>query len=122
MYPRREFDVHSIWNYDELPPADLIQSLQVERAVVNRDEFSRAEWLWARRPRVLFESLICLFCYVVVLVCFLYGLPESWASLLVWVIGGASCAFAEWVRLDRWRNDYNSSIERVLFSCRKANK
>jgi hypothetical protein len=112
--------VHSIRNYDELSPTDLLQSLQLERAVVIKDEFSPAEWFWARRRKVLIENLICLFCYAVVLVCLLYCVPESWLSLPVWLIAGASCAFVEWFRLDHWRNEYNSSIKQILFACRNA--
>jgi hypothetical protein len=122
MDPPRKVDAHSIRNYDELSPVDLIQSLMLERAMVNKDELSRAEWFWARRPRVLFESLICLFCYVVVFVCLLSGVPQSLPALIVWVIGGASCAVVEWFRLDHWRNEYNSSIKRLLLACRNANK
>ena len=56
MQPRKKVGADPIRNYDELSPADLIQSLNFERTVINQDEFSRAEWFWNRRPKVLFEN------------------------------------------------------------------
>ena len=122
MYPQKKVGADSFWNCDELSPADLIKSLPVERAVVNQDEFSRAEWFGNRRPKVLFKNLICLFCYVIVLVCLFYSVPESWLSLVVWVIAGASCSFVEWLRFDHWRNEYASSLKRILSARRNAKK
>jgi hypothetical protein len=115
MQPRKKVGAHSTWNYDELSPADLIESLNLEPAVIDRDEFSRAEWFWSRRPKVLLENLIFLFCYTIVFVCLLYLVPESCLLLFVWTVAGASCAFVEWFRLERWRNEYESSIKRALF-------
>jgi hypothetical protein len=122
MHPRKNIGVDPTRNYDELSPADLIQSLNLERAVINRDEFSRAVWFWNRRPKVLFENLICLFCYTVVFVCLFYRVPESCPSLFVWMVAGTSCALVEWFRLDSWRNEYLSSIKRALFRCRNADR
>src|ERR1700722_4908908 len=115
MQPRKKVGVDSTRNYDELSPADLIESLNLERAVIDRDEFSRAEWFWNRRPKVLLENLIFLFCYTIVFVCLLYLAPESFLLLFVWTVAGASCAFVGWFRLERWRNEYESSIKRALF-------
>ena len=122
MQPRKRVGVDPTRNYDELSPADLIESLNLERAVIDQDEFSRAEWFWNRRPKVLFENLIFLFCYTIVFVCLLYLVPESCPSLFVWTVAGASCAFVEWFGLDRWRIEYGSSIKRVLFGSRNADR
>jgi hypothetical protein len=114
MQPRKRIDVDPIRNYVELTPADLIKSLNLETATVDQDEFSRVEWFWNRRPKVLMENLTALFCYTIVFVCLLYRIPEDFTPLLVWTLAGASCAFVEWFRLDRWRNEYESSIKRLL--------
>ena len=106
MQPRKRVGVDPTLNYDELSPADLIESLNLEQAVVDQDEFSRAEWFWNRLPKVFFENLIFLFCYTIVFVCLLYLVPESCPSLFVWTVAGAGSALVEWFRLDRWRNEY----------------
>jgi hypothetical protein len=114
MQPRKKIGVDPTRNYVELSPADLIKSLNLEPDAMDRDEFSRAEWFWNRRPKVLLENIVVLFCYTIVYVCLLYRIPENLSSLFVWTTAGASCAFVEWFRLDRWRNEYGSSIKRLL--------
>jgi hypothetical protein len=115
MQPRKKIGVDPTRSYVDLSPADLIQSLNLEPAVIDQNEFSRAEWFWSRRPKVLLENLVVLFCYAVVFVCLLYRIPENFLALLVWTVAGAGCAFLEWFRLDRWKNEYESSIKRFLF-------
>jgi hypothetical protein len=122
MHPLNKIGAESFWNCQELSPADLLKSLEPQRSAVNQDEYSRAEWFWQRRPKVLFQNITCLFCYVVVLVCLIYSVPDSWLSLLVWLVAGASCSFVEWLRLDRWRSEYGSSLNRVLLARGDANK
>jgi hypothetical protein len=115
MHPKKKVGANPIRNCDELSPTDLMESLNLERAVINQDEFSRAEWFWNRRPKVLSENLIFLFCYTIVFVCLLYRVPESCPLLLAWTVAGTSAALVEWFRLDRWRTEYQASIKRVLF-------
>jgi hypothetical protein len=113
MYPRKIVGADSTWNYD-VPPRALIKSFHLERSPINQDEFSRAEWFWNRRPKVLSENLTCVFCYMIVFLCLLYRLPESVPLLLVLMVAGVSCAFVDCVRLDRWRHEYRSSIKRTI--------
>jgi len=80
MQPRKKVGVDPTRNYDELSPADLIESLILERAIIDQDEFSRAKWFWNRRPKVLFENLIFLFGYTIVFV---------WARVHAKAIGAA---------------------------------
>ena len=94
-------------------------SLQLERALINQKEFSRAEWFWSRRPKLLCENLVLFFCYLTVLVCLFYFIPQTISLLLVWMVAGASCAFVDFVRLNRWRNEYGSSIKRVIVHLRE---
>ena len=119
MYPRKKVGADPLWNCDASPPGDLIKSLHLERTAVNEDELSRAEWFWNRRPRLLCGNLIFCFCYLVVFVCLVYLFPESAPSLLLWMVAGVSCAFVDCVRFERWRNEYRSSIKRIVFHMTK---
>jgi hypothetical protein len=112
MYPRKTVGADAI--YDELPPGDVIKSLHLERAAINQDEFSRAEWFWNRRPKLLCETLTFYFCYIVVFCCLFYLVPKNVPLVLLWFVAGVGCAFVDCVRIDRWRNEYKSSIKRVI--------
>jgi hypothetical protein len=114
MHSRKKVDAYPVWKYEELPPAALIKSLHLEPTVIDEDEFSRAEWFWNRRPKVLSESLSFVFLYLTVLVCLLYLVPDTISFILLWIVAGASCASVDRIRLDRWRNEYESNIKRVL--------
>jgi hypothetical protein len=114
MYLRKEVGAESNWKYEELPPAALISSLHLELAAVDRDELSRAEWFWSRRPKVLSESLIFFFLYLTVAVCLLYLIPNSIWFLLLWILAGATCASFDRARLNRWRDEYESSIKGLI--------
>ena len=114
MYSPKKIGVDRVWKYEELPPGALIKSLRLEPAAVDHDELSRAEWFWSRRPKVLSESVSCFFCYVIALVCLLYFAPETLWLLLVWILAGVSCACTEHMRLNRWRNEYESSIKAIV--------
>jgi hypothetical protein len=116
MYPRKKVDTYSSWNY-AVPPMTLMNSFHLERASINQDELLRAEWFWNRRPKLLCETLTCVFCYIIVFLCLLCLLccdPESLPLLLVWMVAGVSRAFVDCVRLDRWTKEYKSSIKRVI--------
>jgi hypothetical protein len=116
MYPRKKVGTYFTWNY-AVPPRALMNSFHFERAQINQDEFSRAEWFWNRRPKILCDNLTCVFCYIIVflcLICLLCRYPESVPLLLVWMVAGVSCAFVDCVRLDRWTNEYKSSIKRAI--------
>jgi hypothetical protein len=114
MHPRKRVDADPIWKYEELPPAALIESLHLEPAAIDQDEFSRAEWFWSRRPKVLSESLSFFFFYLTVAVCLFYLVPGTIPFLLLWMVAGASCAFVDRICLNRWRNEYELSIKRVV--------
>jgi len=114
MHSGNQSDADSSWKYEKLPPAALLESLHLEPTVVNQDEFSRAEWFWSRRPMVLSESLSFFFFYLTVIVCLLYFAPDTISFLLLWIVAGVTCAAVDRVRLDRWRNQYESSIKRVV--------
>ena len=119
MCPRKNNGADHFWSYPDLCPEDLIRSFHLKPASINPDELLRAEWFWNRRPKVLCANLILLFSYILVLVCLLYFLPECAASLLVWLVIGASGVMVDCVRLDRWRREYELSIKRLILSSLK---
>jgi hypothetical protein len=114
MDPRKKIGADTIWNRDEMPPAELIESLHLESAAIDEQEFSRAEWFWHRRPEIFFANLTVLFTYLTVAVCLFYYLPQTVLLLVAWIGAGASSIFVDCIRLDRWRNEYESSIKRVI--------
>jgi hypothetical protein len=114
IYPRKEIEADPAWKYEELPPAALVKALHLEPAAINQDELSRADWFWRRRPKVLSQSVSFFFFYLTVAVCLFYLLPGSVPFLLLWIVAGASCAFVDGISLNRWRNEYESSITRVV--------
>jgi hypothetical protein len=103
----------AVWKYEEVPPSTLIKSLGLEPASVNQDEFVRAEWFWSRRPKPLWENLGFFFFYLTLVVCLLYSVPDSLWFLLLWIFAGASWVAMDSVFLNRWRNEYESSIKRM---------
>ena len=114
MHSRKKVAVDPIWKYEELPPTALIESLHLEPTTVDQDEFSRAEWFWSRRPKLLSESLSFFFLYLTVAVCLFYLLPDTIWFLLLWIIAGVSYASIDSICLNRWRNEYESSINRIV--------
>jgi hypothetical protein len=114
MHPQKKIGADSIWNCDEMPPAELIESFHLERATIDQQEFSRAEWFWRRRPRILFTNLTVIFSYLTVAVFFFYYVPQTALLLVVWISAGASCIFVDHIRLTRWRSEYESSIKRAI--------
>jgi len=114
MYPRKKVDARSVWSRDELSPADLIESLQLERAAIDQDDFCRAEWFWSRRPRIVSANPVFFFIYLIVIVCLFYFFPETSLFLIFWSGVGASCVFLDSIRLRRWSNEYELSISRII--------
>ncbi|MGA8659662.1 MAG: hypothetical protein WB586_26365 [Chthoniobacterales bacterium] len=105
------------WKYPELPPAELLESLDVPQPVIDHPERTRAEWFWKRRPRFTFrDSIIFFISYVTVGACLLYQVPSTIVFLLLWLAAGIIAAFTDFLRLKRWRSEYESSIDRLLDS------
>ena len=114
MHPRKKTGVDPIWSCDEMPPAELIKSLHLEKATIDQYEYSRAEWFWHRRPGILFTNLTVIFSYLTIAVCIFYDLPETTLLLVTWIGARASCVFVDYNRFTRWRNEYESSIKRAI--------
>jgi len=122
MYPRKEVDADPVWKYEDLPPVALIKSLRLEPAAINQSEFSRAEWFWSRRPKLISESVSFFFLYLTIAVCLFYLVPDSIWWLLLWILAGAGCASIDHIRLNRWRNEYESSIKGIVAHLSERNE
>jgi hypothetical protein len=109
MHPRTKTGADIASNCDELPPAELIESLHLEGGIIDQHEFSRAEWFWRRRPGIFSTNVTIIFGYIIVAVCLFYYLPQTVLLLVTWIGAGASCVFADYIRLTRWRNEYQTS-------------
>jgi hypothetical protein len=114
MHPRKRTGADIISNCDALPPRELIESLHLEAGKIDQHEFSRAEWFWRRRPGIVTTNVTVIFSYLTVAVCLFYYLPQTVLLLVAWIGAGASCVFADSIRLTRWRNEYQTSIERAI--------
>jgi hypothetical protein len=114
MHSQKNIGADPIWNCDEMPPAELFESFDIERTTIDQQEFSRAEWFWRRRPGILFTNPTVGFSYLIVAVCLFYYLPQTALLLVVWIGAGASCIFVDHIRLTRWRSEYESSIKRAI--------
>ena len=115
MHPRKKTGPYTIANCDEMPPAELIESLRLESGTIDQHEFSRAEWFWRRRSGILFTNLMVIFSYLTVAVCLFYYLPQTVLLLVAWIGARISCVFVDYIRLSRWRNEYGSTIKRAIY-------
>jgi hypothetical protein len=114
MYARKRVSAIAPWRYEEVPPADLIKSLHLGGVAIDQGDLSRAEWFWDRRPRVLSGNFAFVFCYLALFVFLLCLIPDTIPLLGALILAGAVCSFIESIRYDRWRNDYESSITRII--------
>src|ERR1700723_808961 len=100
--------------YDKQTPGDVIKSLHLERDAINQEEFLRAEWFWNRRPKALCETLTFYFCFMVVFVCLLCFVPQNVLLFILWFVAAVILGIVDCIRVDRWRNEYKSSIKRAI--------
>jgi hypothetical protein len=104
-------DVHG-WKYREASPLQLLETLNVDRYTMDRDELERAYFFWTRKPRLL--QSITRGAWVISAL----GLPICLVTFPV--IGGLlllislALANANIVHSARWRRQYELSIHRLL--------
>ena len=104
-------DVHG-WKYHEASPLQLLETLNVDRYTVDRDELERAYFFWTRKPRLL--QSITRGAWVISAL----GLPISLVTFPV--IGGLlllislALTNANIVHSARWRRQYELSIHRLI--------
>jgi len=122
MYPRKDVDGNPVWKYEELPPAALIESLHLEPAAIDQDEFGRTEWFWSRRPKVLSESVRFFFFYLTVAVCLFYLLPGTIPFLLLWMLQGRVAPLSMVFFSTGGERNTSQVLHGSLFICQNENK
>ena len=92
------------WKYEELSPARLLERLNLLEYSRENDEFARANWFWARRPRVLTMASYLVWFIVII------GLPY-WLPLIVILLMMVNIDIVQSLR---WRRQYELSIHRLI--------
>ena len=100
------------WKYEELSPARLLEKLNLLEYSIEKDEFARANWFWARRPHVL--TMVSYLVWLIVIA----GLP-FWLFIvpvigLPLIIISLIMVNIDIVRSLQWRRQYELSIDRLI--------
>ena len=113
----KEFNSQEEWRFPELPPGQLQKAFDVPWVFVDRGEFRRAEWMWARKPRLVVGEGFFGYALIVLVALLLLLVPHMgvvltivWCSVMVGVIA------RDIVRSIRWRREYEVSIIRIMRS------
>lgn len=116
-----DFNAVNCWRFPELPPPDLLQSLNLDLGGVDHAEFVRAQWMWTRRPKSLLGNGISAYLLLVFIGLVLLLVPYAGIMLAaVWSFAMLFVVAKDGVRLVRWRREYESSIGRITRRCRKT--
>jgi hypothetical protein len=111
----RDFNTENHWSFPELPPSDILRSLDSDISDVDHDEFVRAHWMWKRRPGPLLGKTLVAY-VIAALIGFVFLLiPDAGVPVACcWLFGMFLVIAQDVVRLVRWRRQYESSIARVI--------
>jgi hypothetical protein len=87
---------------------------------VDLDEFVRANWMWERRPGLLLGESFLGYLIALLVEFGLLLIPNVGILLALGCLSGMLLLVArDMVRLVRWRNQYESSIARLIRSLAK---
>jgi hypothetical protein len=100
------------WKYEELSPARLLEKLKLLEYSREDDELTRANWFWARRPRVLTTASYLVWLIVIVgLPFWLFIVPVIGLPLIVISLMMVNIYILQSLR---WRRQYELSIDRLI--------
>ena len=100
------------WRYEELSPARLLERLNFLEYSRENDEFARANWFWARRPRLLTMASYLVWLIVIIgLPFWLFILPVIGLPLIVILLMMVNIDIVQSLR---WRRQYELSIDRLI--------
>jgi hypothetical protein len=108
----RDVEDNQSWKYDELAPVQLLERLNLDQRLADRDELERAEYFWTLRPRFL--RAVSWIAWLLV------GLGLPFWVIVVPAIGlplllvSAVAANTDIVRSVRWRRQNEFSIDRLV--------
>ena len=113
----RDFNTENRWRFPELPPSEILRLLDCPLYHIDHEELVRAKWMWGRRPEsVLGDSLVG---YLVAILTGFLLLLVPYVGILfaiAWFSGTLLLIANDVVSLVRWRNQYESSVARVVRS------
>ena len=108
----RDLEDDQRWKYDELPPVQLLEKLQLDERLPDKAELARAEFFWRRRPRLLPATGFLLWIIMALgLPFWLFTVPAIGVPLLMIAIVVVDTGI---VRSVRWRRQYELSIDRLI--------
>jgi hypothetical protein len=111
----RDFNTENRWRFPELPPSDILQSLDRDISDVDPDEPLRAQWMWERRPESLFGQTLLGYLIAILIGFVLMLIPDAGIPVACFWLSGMFLVIAQdVVHLVRWRHQYESSIARVV--------
>jgi hypothetical protein len=117
----RDFNALNRWRFPELPPTDLLQSLNLDTGGVDHAEFVRAHWMWTRKPKSLLGDSMSAYLLLVFIGLVLLLIPYAGITLApLWCIAMLFAVARDAVRFVRWRREYESSVYRVTRRRRKT--
>jgi hypothetical protein len=111
----RDLQDDQYWRYEELPPVELLEKLELHCRRPVTDELDRAGWFWNRRPCLLpVAGWIACLAVAMALPFSVFSIP--WLEVLVLPVAMIIAAVGI-VRSVRWRRQYESSIARLIRAC-----
>jgi hypothetical protein len=113
-----DFNKEHNWRFPEVAPTRLEELLGFP--VVDSAERIRAEWMWRRKPKLILGDGVCGYCLVVCIAVAFLLVPRTGILLdLIWLIVSSLLVVSDTTRSNRWRQDYEASIDRLIRSSKK---
>jgi hypothetical protein len=114
-----DFNSQEDWRFPELPPLKLQKTFDVPWVFVDRGEYARAEWMWARKPKLVLGEGVFGYALIVLVALLLLLVPHIGVILtIVWCSAMVGVIARDVVRSIRWRREYEVSITRIMRSYR----
>jgi hypothetical protein len=111
----KDFNSNENWKFQEIPPVQLQQSLDVPWSHVDRGEYVRAEWMWSRKPHLILGEGGLWYALLVFVALLLLLVPHIGVLLTIaWCFTMAGAIARDVVRSIRWRREYEVSITRIM--------
>ena len=115
----KDFNTEHEWRFPDVAPSRLQELLGCP--VLDRAEQNRAEWMWRRRPRLVLGEGILGYCLVLGIGVGLLLVPGIGILLdLAWLVINSLVVASDTVRSNRWRRDYEASLERLTRGVRRS--
>jgi hypothetical protein len=115
----KDFNSENEWRFPDVEPSRLQELMGCP--LVDQAERIRAEWMWRRRPRLFLGEGIFGYCLVLGVGVGLLLIPGTGILLdLIWLVINCLLVASDTVRTNRWRRDYEASLERLAQGMRRS--